>query len=124
MIILQFCFISQRLDRLEHEAAGNLFGHFHDGTLVVAGFGIVAPKSVAACLNGVPSEIQVCGAFTTGTKVEEAQAHFSQISRVISFLLRMLNYVLCTECFVKIIYNSFPVCEGFRHTCPSNKCEA
>ncbi|XP_034240989.1 ufm1-specific protease 2 isoform X2 [Thrips palmi] len=80
---------SFRLKQLDDGVVGGLFGHFHDGTLVVQGIGIQTDSnpSVSSFLKNVPSEVELCGGFTTGDKVEEAQHCFSQSEGKVAFPL-------------------------------------
>lgn len=64
---------------------GGLFGHFYEGTLVIQGL-VVASQSnpcISNLLNYVPSELELCGGFTTGDKVEEAQDVYCQVGELL-----------------------------------------
>lgn len=80
----------QRLQKLENGVVGGLLGHFYNNSFVIQGFCISSESEPCLLnfLNNAPSGLEICGGFTTGDKVEEAQDCYSHSkSKFVSPLL-------------------------------------
>lgn len=70
--------VVERLKNVEEKSSGLLFGHIFDNTLCVVSFGFFCELSELV-LNSLPSNVGICGAFTTESQVEKAEDCFTTV---------------------------------------------
>ncbi|KAK3920069.1 putative Ufm1-specific protease 2 [Frankliniella fusca] len=73
--------VIERLKLVDDKSVGVLFAHSEliDNTLIIVSFGILSESSESTW-NSLPSNVAICGAFTTDSQAEKAEESFNQLS--------------------------------------------